>query len=172
MPASVVPRAIIMREKSRICGRQRRNPLRSDKGQQEAPEHRQRAQRHDQRRQAEARDEHPVDRAQPRADQIDTAKIRYHGMSGQTASENVVVMYIADTATAVKLTSIPPEISTSIAADRQDTQHDGGAQQVAQRGDRQKVRVRQRRHNAEQHDDHGHQRLVAGQPAVSSVPAS
>ena len=47
---------------------------------------------------------------------MEIRKISGHGISGQTASVNTVVMYMADTAMAVKLTSIPPETRTSIAA--------------------------------------------------------
>jgi hypothetical protein len=42
--------------------------------------------------------------------------MQYHGISGITPNVSTVVEYIANTAIAVKLTSIPPEISTIIAA--------------------------------------------------------
>ena len=47
---------------------------------------------------------------------MEIAKMKYHGMSGITAKVNTVVEYMANTAMAVKLTSIPPEINTIIAA--------------------------------------------------------
>ena len=39
---------------------------------------------------------------------IEIAKMKYHGMFGITANVSTVVEYIANTAMAVKLTSIPP----------------------------------------------------------------
>jgi len=90
-------------------------------------------------------------------------KMRHHGLPGQKASAALVAMYIAEIATAVKLTSMPSQDQHEHRADGEDSEHDRGPQQVARGRDGEEIRVRDRRHDAEQRDDGGDEGFVAGE---------
>ena len=147
-----------------------RDTLRPDEGQQEAAENRQRAKCHDQRRQAEIRDEKAVDRPQYRSetdrDKEDQRPRRLWPDGKEKHRRGIHRKNRYGGKTDVDATGDQHQH----AAHGEDADDNGGTEQIGDGGDREEPRVRDRGDDAETHDDSSHQRFVAG-PEIAGEPA-